>query len=325
MLALLRNESYFGVMKLLLQYAHKGFITISIGRRRRDDSHDEGRPTIGIFAGNRSSDTDEDEWSNSSSSRLRKRRRRVSPVSSSNTLQLANDGIAGAAVSDEATEICMENESSPSAFVRLIPHDAGREDNVHVPRYDSSEEADSGTDADGVHSINLRNAREDLAAPPSSSRLRLHSPCLDLGKGEGGGRARGLASPATAGRDHGQVGVVASDNGGGCSEGGNERNECRVQFNACPRLGAENSVSDMGSGNRARTLPVAFGVRLGSDLDVDAGGHDESDDDQHHAPRKPEANPSARVAIPPNQVSSRRNASFLSFYYTSFLSALSEA
>lgn len=320
MLAPLRNESYFGVMKLLtvLQYAHPGFITISTGGRRRDDSHDEGRPTIGIFAGNRSSVTDEDEWSNSSSSRVRKRRRRVSPapalVSPSNT---------GAAVSDEASEICMGNESSPSAFGRLIPHDAGREDSVHVPRYERSEESDPVTYADGVHSINLRNAREDLAPPPSASRLRLHSPCLDLGKGEdGGGRARGLASPAVGGRDYGHVGVDASDIGGG--EGSNERNECRVQFNACPRLGAENSVSDMGSGNRARGLPVAFGVWLGSDLDVDAGGHDESDDDQHHA-RKPEANPSARVAIPPNPVSSRRNASFLSFCYTSFLSALSEA
>lgn len=246
---------------------------------------------------------------------MRKRRRRVSPVSPSNTLQLANDGIAGAAVSDEASEICMENESSPSAFGRLIPHDAGRENSVHVPRYERSEESDPVTDTDGVHSINLRNAREDLAPPPSASRLRLHSPCLDLGKGdEGGGRARGLASSAPSGRDYGHVGVEASDIGGG--EGSNERNECRVQFNACPRLGAENSVSDMGSGNRARILPVAFGVRLGSGLDVDAGGHDESDDDQHHA-RKPEANPSARVAIPPNPVSSRRNASFLSFCYTS--------
>lgn len=209
----------------------------------------------------------------------------------------------------------MENESSSSAFGRLIPHDAGRENSVHVPRYERSEESDPVTDADGVHSMNLRNAREDLAPPPSANRLRLHSPCLDLGKGEdGGGRARGLASSAPSGRDYGHVGVEASDIGGG--EGSNERNECRVQFNACPRLGAENSVSDMGSGNRARVLPVAFGVRLGSGLDVDAGGHDESDDDQHHA-RKPEANPSARVAIPPNPVSSRRNASFLSFCYTS--------
>lgn len=203
-------------------------------------------------------------------------------------------GIADAAVSEEAGEIFAGYTPSPSEQV--------------ARRYDGRGQqhgsSDSSAGAEVLHAINRDRAREDLTAAPSPLP---HASCLDLGE-ENGERARALVSCTPSESSYADVtaGLVASDLNGAIINSNTSRDDggdFRVQLNACARLGAQNSVSDMGSGNAQRLVPVAFGVRLGS-LDADRSERVESDDGHDYA-QKPGANlvvvSDPGVAIPPNE------------------------